>query len=98
MAARLLAPAMRLTDLSYRTGKLEYRSRHATEPEWVLEGYLEEAGQIVRQAEAELAAPERARRSADFETLRWFPLPEEVAAELRGEGSEGAGEVSLQLR
>ena len=35
--------AMRLADLSYRSGKLEVRSRHATEPEWALSGYIEEA-------------------------------------------------------
>jgi len=39
--------AMRLTDLSYRSGKLEFRSRHSTEPEWVLSGYLADAERIV---------------------------------------------------
>ena len=32
---------MSLYDLSYRTGKLEFRSRMVTEPEWALEGYLD---------------------------------------------------------
>ncbi len=77
---------MRLGEVSYRTGKMEYRSRHATEPEWALPGYLEEARRIIA------AVPEEVRtlqledpaRTADFEELRWFPLPSEVLAELRG--------------
>jgi selenocysteine lyase/cysteine desulfurase len=77
---------MRLGEVSYRTGKMEYRSRHATEPEWALPGYLDEARRIIA------AVPEEVRtlqledpaRTADFEELRWFPLPSEVLAELRG--------------
>jgi selenocysteine lyase/cysteine desulfurase len=77
---------MRLGEVSYRTGKMEYRSRHATEPEWALPGYLDEARRIIA------AIPEEVRtlqledpaRTADFEELRWFPLPSEVLAELRG--------------
>jgi selenocysteine lyase/cysteine desulfurase len=91
-------PAMRLTDLSYRTGKLEYRSRHATEPEWVLEGYLEEAKQVIRQAERGHRVAESPRLSQDFETLRWFPLPDEIHAELCGETVHAADEVPLHLR
>ena len=34
--AHSAVPVMRLAELSYRTGKMEYRSRHATEPEWAL--------------------------------------------------------------
>ncbi len=89
---------MRLTDLSYRTGKLEYRSRHATEPEWVLEGYLEEAKQVIRQAERGHRVAESPRLSQDFETLRWFPLPDEIHAELCGETVHAADEVPLHLR
>ncbi|HTJ83769.1 MAG TPA: aminotransferase class V-fold PLP-dependent enzyme, partial [Polyangiaceae bacterium] len=44
---------MRLSDISYRTGKLEYRSRHATEPEWALQGYLDDARRILDEAVAE---------------------------------------------
>ena len=82
------APARRLHDLSYRSGKLEYRSLHATEPEWALEGYLEDAERFGAAAEAELrAAPPFAEDPPlreDLEKLRWFPLPEEVARELQG--------------
>lgn len=91
-------PAMRLTDLSYRTGKLEYRSRHATEPEWVLSSYLDEARTVFAQASEELGNPETPPLSADFESLRWFPLPSEIAAELRGESASCPGGVPLHLR
>jgi selenocysteine lyase/cysteine desulfurase len=77
---------MRLQEISYRTGKIAYRSRHAGEPEWALPGYLDEARRIIAATQdeyrtLELVDPER---TADFEELRWFPLPAEVLAELRG--------------
>jgi len=77
---------MRLGEVSYRTGKMEYRSRHATEPEWALPGYIEDAKKIIAAAEAEFRTLEvkDPERTADFEELRWFPLPSEVVAELRG--------------
>jgi selenocysteine lyase/cysteine desulfurase len=75
---------MRLADISYRAGKLEYRSRHATEPEWALPAYLDDARRIL--AEAAAGYPGLVVRdpvgTADFEELRWFPLPGEVLAEL----------------
>ncbi|MCZ7678740.1 MAG: aminotransferase class V-fold PLP-dependent enzyme [Sandaracinaceae bacterium] len=91
-------PAMRLSDLRYRSGKLEYRSRHATEPEWVLEGYLKDAREIVARAAAEASEASLPSLSADFESLRWFVLPSEALAELRGDGAQPAREVPLHLR
>jgi len=94
--------AMRLTDLRYRDGKLQYRSRHATEPEWVLGSYLEDAARIVREAETEarrapLEAPELAELELgeDFEALRWFPTPTEIAAELRGDAPASASRAPV---
>ena len=82
------APARRLHDLSYRSGKLEYRSLHATEPEWALDGYLKDAERILADAEAEVRAvppfAEDPPLREDLEKLRWFPLPEEIARELQG--------------
>jgi selenocysteine lyase/cysteine desulfurase len=83
---------MRLSDLSFRSGKLEYRSRHATEPEWALQGYLEEAPRIVEAAVADfqVAPPSSVHGELDAaldpasERLRWFPLPAEVLSELQG--------------
>ena len=67
------APLVSLHDVSYRSGRMSYRSRHATEPEWVLHGYLEEADRIAAQMSERLGdAPPL---SDDFEALRWFPLP-----------------------
>ncbi|MCA9563886.1 MAG: aminotransferase, partial [Myxococcales bacterium] len=79
-------PAMKLNDLTYARGKLEYRSRRATEPEWVLSTYLDDARDIVSKAVAEFASGNEAVEPAStgFEHLRWFPLPCEVYEELMG--------------
>ena len=64
--------------MTYRSGKLEYRARRATEPEHVLAGYLDRAREIFAEArEAPEAGPPL---SEDFESLRWFPLPHELAS------------------
>ena len=77
---------MRLHEVSYRCGSMEYRSRHATEPEWALPGYLEDARRIVAATAEEFRtlSVEDPVRTPDFEELRWFPLPSEVVDELRG--------------
>ena len=77
---------MRLGEVSYRTGKMAYRSRHASEPEWALPNYLEEARRIIAATRDEYRTLELEdpARTPDFEELRWFPLPGEVLAELRG--------------
>ncbi len=79
-------PVMRLAEVSYRTGKMEYRSRHATEPEWALPGYIEEARKFIAGTADEFRTLtiDELPRTADFEELRWFPLPSEILAELRG--------------
>ena len=92
---------MSLHDLSYQSGKLEFRARMLTEPEWALPGYLAAAKRIFAEA-----AP-RYRRSPpvdppapsqDFESLRWFALPGEVAAELtRAEDGREAAMASACL-
>jgi selenocysteine lyase/cysteine desulfurase len=90
-------PPMSLRSLSYRSGKLEYRSRHATEPEWVLASYLGEARKLLDAAPQ--AVPDalvcRPTLSEDFEHLRWFPLPLEALAELRGGESSGPSDSPL---
>ncbi len=80
-------PPRSLFDLSYRSGVLDYRARHATEPEWALEGYIEAAAEVTRAA-CEGYAGQRCDDPVpddDFEGLRWFPLPEEILTELRGQ-------------
>jgi hypothetical protein len=78
--------SMSLAEVSYRTGKMEYRSRYATEPEWALPNYIEEAKKIIAATVEEFRSLEieEVARTSDFEELRWFPLPSEVLAELRG--------------
>ena len=84
-------PTMRLFDLSYRTGKLEYRSRHATEPEWILPTYLEEAHRIFADAPRNLPSHvQELELTEDFEHLRWFPTPLEAARELRAQRAREA--------
>ncbi|MCB1009636.1 MAG: aminotransferase, partial [Acidobacteria bacterium] len=76
-------PAIRLGDIRYDDGRMEYRTRHRTEPESALAGYLEEADRIFASAaEGIEVAPEDL--AAEMEELRWFPLPHEAAGELVG--------------
>lgn len=87
-------PEIRVTrfdELTYESGKLEYGSRHATEPESALKVYLERAREIIAAAPARATTrlPDAPSLSEDFETLRWFLLPEEAEAELRGEADGG---------
>jgi selenocysteine lyase/cysteine desulfurase len=67
-------PTLRLHELCYRTGRLQYPSRHANEPESALEGYLKLAENIVSAVQDGDLEPTLAL-SRDFEELRWFPLP-----------------------
>jgi len=83
-------PVMRLHDVDYSTGRMEFRSRHATEPASALADYLDEARRLLSEAPTKERAPVRPELSADFEHLRWFPLPDEASAELRGDAVEQA--------
>ena len=79
-------PAASLHDLSYRGGRLSYPSRHVTTPEWALPGYLDEARAVLDAAEDRLSRGVQLEvgdppLTADFEHLRWFPMPGDV---LRG--------------
>jgi len=81
-----LDPAMRLTDIAYRSGRMEYASRQRSLPEDALAGHLVDAERVLERARTELpsAVPPAEPLSADFESLRWFPLPAEIADELHG--------------
>jgi selenocysteine lyase/cysteine desulfurase len=71
-------PLMRLHDVGYGPGRLEYRSQHATEPESALDGYLEEARAIAARSRPEPAHGGAEALDADLEALRWFALPGEA--------------------
>ena len=58
------ADVLRLDELSYRTGKMEYRSRHATEPEWALPSYIDEAQADHRRRRRGVPHAERDRSGA----------------------------------
>jgi len=85
-------PPLRLDDISYATGAMEYRSRRVTEPEDVLRRYLQEAVGVFEWA-AENARGQHIETpdfSVDFEKLRWFPLPAEWDSYAEGEADAGA--------
>ena len=89
-----------LHDVSYGSGRLEYRARHATEPEWALPGYLDEARALITRAVARCRSTPPSAPTAlspDFEHLRWFPLPSEIADELQS-GHPGKPGRSLHGR
>jgi hypothetical protein len=82
---------MGLDDLTYASGRLQYRSRRSTEPSTAFEAYLGQAREIIDGAASrcgELSA-EPPELSEDFQSLRWFPLPAEALRELREQAGPG---------
>ncbi len=79
-------PPMCLRDITYSTGKFEYRSRHTTEPENALKSYLADAERVVEESLTSFSdlTLQDPPLPEDFESLRWFPLPGEVLQELQG--------------
>ena len=75
---------MRLKYVTYRGGRMEFRSRQASEPVWALTEYLEEADRILGAAleSYEQRPVEQQPLPEHFEALRTFPLPHEAHAEL----------------
>jgi len=72
-----------LRDVAYDGGTMKFTAHRHQAPDSSLAGYLAEARRILAGPRA--ATPEPLERSAtgpDFEDLRWFWLPEEIAAEL----------------
>ena len=86
---------LRLTELSYESGKLEYRSRHATEPETTLPACLKAARRILAATKPERNVIEDPRFTPEFEALRWFPLPGEIQRELRTAASTDPNQRKL---
>jgi selenocysteine lyase/cysteine desulfurase len=79
---------MRLFDLRYSAGKLEYPSRHLRLPEDELARHLDAAVRIFEDAQAGKRPHAKVTplpdRELGYERLRWFALPEEVARDLEG--------------
>ena len=72
-------PPLSLRDISYDSGAMTYPSHRRMEPESALIGYLAEARRILADPPLPPTTPEHLVVDDDFETLRWFPLPDEVA-------------------
>jgi selenocysteine lyase/cysteine desulfurase len=77
--------AMRLHSVSYRSGKMEFRSRLVTEPEFAIETYFADATAAAGRAVEACREhePARAPLPETVESLRWFLMPHEVVAEMR---------------
>ncbi len=76
-------PPLTLAGFPYAEGSGHGRLRLSAD-ESLLAGHLEEAGRIVSEVEAHPPADvaPAAEVSADFERLRWFPMPHEALAAL----------------
>jgi selenocysteine lyase/cysteine desulfurase len=80
-AAGLGEPLLGLSDIRFEDGAMTYPHRRQTEPESRLAAYLEEAGAILADPPASPGfEPLVGPVGPDFETLRWFWLPHELAA------------------
>jgi selenocysteine lyase/cysteine desulfurase len=81
-AGGVVEPPLSLLDIRYDDGAMRYAAHRHREPESRLADYLAEARSILA-APPPAPPPEALDVSADFEALRWFWLPEEVAAGVR---------------
>ncbi|MEP7054023.1 MAG: aminotransferase class V-fold PLP-dependent enzyme [Actinomycetota bacterium] len=72
------APPMSLLDLSYADGSLRYDVGRVTSDESELAGYLQTARELLAGRTPGDGVRRMVNGSADFEHLRWFPLPGEV--------------------
>ena len=82
---------LKLDEVCYKSGKMQYRSRHLTEPETVFGDYLDEARCLIdamktmvrsdRGPAGEAPGAVPVALDEQLERLRWFPLPGEA---LRG--------------
>ena len=81
-AGGMVEPPLSLLDIRYDDGAMRYAAHRHREPESRLADYLAEARSILATPPP-APPPEALTVSADFEALRWFWLPEEVAAGVR---------------
>jgi hypothetical protein len=59
---------------------MTWPTHRRTEPESRLEDYLDEARRLLADPPRPAVPPEPVVVDDDFEALRWFPLPAEIAA------------------
>jgi hypothetical protein len=74
-------PPLSLHDIAFDGGAMRWPAHRHREPETRLAEYLEEARAILARPPRTAALPTIAEGSVgeDFEDLRWFLLPEDVA-------------------
>ncbi|MGH2407227.1 MAG: aminotransferase class V-fold PLP-dependent enzyme [Candidatus Limnocylindrales bacterium] len=81
-AGGLVEPPLSLHDVGYGSGAMHYAAHRHREPESRLAEYLAE-GRAIMSAPPAAPPADLVDGGADFEALRWFWLPEEVAAGVR---------------
>ena len=86
----LAEPPLSLGDIKYQSGGMRYASHRHRAPESRLADHLAEARAILAEQPEAVDGPDAAV-SADFEALRWFWMPSEVAAMERAPRSVPAG-------
>ncbi len=77
-----LGAALRLKDICYDSGRMQYRSAHISEPESALSEYLVDARRIIQemkdqQKHGQVQPAIHPTLEGELERLRWFPLPGE---------------------
>jgi selenocysteine lyase/cysteine desulfurase len=72
-------PPLSLGDISYETGTMSYKAHHQSEPAARLADYLSDARNLLSGEPLDGRPTVDPGLDPDFEALRWFPLPNEVA-------------------
>jgi selenocysteine lyase/cysteine desulfurase len=88
--AGVVEPPLSLEDIDYDTGGMRYAAHRHREPESRLKDHLATARTILAEPPIAVTGSE-VEVSADFEALRWFWMPAEVAAREPGPRSVPTG-------
>jgi selenocysteine lyase/cysteine desulfurase len=78
-AAGAAEPPLSLMDVSYAGGRMSYDAHRHREPDARLADYLAEARSMLASPSTNGFVAEDPDLDADFQALRWFPLPSEAA-------------------
>ena len=76
-------PALSLADIQYTNGELEIATPQTEASDAVLEQYLERGRELLLNAAHEFAEISDPELPDAVQALRWFPLPAEIAEELK---------------
>ena len=77
-AAGLAEPPLSLDDISYERGRMAYTAHRHREPASRLVDYLREAREMLAGPPPATYLAVDPELDADFEALRWFPLPSDA--------------------